>query len=676
MPHGILAMDPQLIPYEKEFDLREQHLLDMKQRLLDSAPGRLSDFANAHLHYGFHRLEGGWIYREWAPGADALHLFGDFNGWNRGSHPLRRCCSGDWEIFIPDRESADGCPAAGGLRHLSRVKVQVTRGGRALDRIPLYIRRAVQDPESYNFDGQIWAPEMPYVWQNPFAIPADRPPLIYECHIGMATERGAVGGYREFQDDVLPRVRDGGYNTLQIMAVMEHPYYASFGYQVTNFFAASSRFGTPDELKALIDAAHGMGIAVLLDVVHSHAAPNAAEGICQFDGTDCQFTHGGPRGSHPAWGTRLFNYGKPEVLHFLLSNLKFWLEEYHFDGFRFDGVTSMLYHDHGLGESFDHYRKYFGPNTHAEAVTYLQLANLLVHELRSDAQTVAEDMSGMPGMALPVGDGGLGFDYRLGMGVPDFWVRTLSKGRDEDWNLGKMWYELTTRRAGERNIGYCESHDQALVGDKTIMFWLADQEMYWHMRVTDESLAIGRAMALHKMIRLITFSLAGEGYLNFMGNEFGHPEWIDFPREGNNNSFHYARRQWSLADDESLRFRLLQAFDRAMLALVEEYRLLGDPVADLLLHDERRKLLAFEKQGLLMMFNFHPEKTYDAVLKIREPHCYRVVLDTQSERFGGWNRDDDVVLRPNTVAGEHTLHWRIASRTAMVFAQEPLSLPL
>lgn len=169
-------------------------------------------------------------------------------------------------------------------------------------------------------------------------------------------------------------------------------------------------------------------------------------------------------------GYKTFNYGKPEVIHFLLSNIKFWLNEYHFDGFRFDGVTSMLYRNHGLGVSFDSYEKYFSMNTDIEAITYLQFANELIKEINPNSISIAEDMSGMPGMCIPIKDGGIGFDYRLAMGVPDFWIKTISNLSDEDWDLGKMWYELTTRRPGEKNIGYCESHDQALVGDKTIIF--------------------------------------------------------------------------------------------------------------------------------------------------------------------------------------------------------------
>lgn len=616
----ILKIDPYLQPFADAIEQRMAHYAQTKKRLL-SRGQTLRTFASGSLYYGFHRTADGWVYREWAPHATALHLIGDFNGWNRTSHPLKAVGDGNWEIVLSGADS---------LPHESRVKVQVTADGVCFDRIPLYITRAVQERDG-SFNGQIWAPPAPYRWRHkrPHRTPS-APLLIYECHVGMATERLGVGTFREFIDERLPYIRACGYNTIQLMAIMEHPYYASFGYQVSNFFAVSSRFGTPDELKELIDTAHGLGLTVLLDLVHSHAARNTAEGINRFDGTDYQFFHEGAAGDHPAWGTKLFDYGKPAVLHFLLSNLRFWLEEYRFDGFRFDGVTSMLYHDHALGECFDRYAKYFSANTDEDAVTYLQLANELIRQVVPAAVTIAEDMSGMPGMCLPIAAGGLGFDYRLAMGAPDFWIDTLHR-RDEDWDMERLWYEMTTRRPQEKNIGYCESHDQALVGDKTIMFWLADQEMYWHMDKGSRSLIIDRAVALHKLIRLTAFSLSGEGYLNFMGNEFGHPEWIDFPREGNGDSYQYARRQWSLAQSPFLRYGDLLAFDRAMLPLAERGLFTAPP--ERLLVDNTRKLVVYRRAGLLFMLNFHPV----SVQNVELPALIgaRLLLRTDDAAFGG-----------------------------------------
>ena len=626
MKHKIFRHDPYLRPFEKDFDLRMENYRRKKEELL--APGQtLAEFANGHLFFGFHRTADGWFYREWAPAAEKIYLTGDFCGWDRRAYPMEKKENGVFELFLP---GADALPNG------SKVMAVVIHDGQELERIPLYANRVEQDPVTHAWNGVIHTPR-DFQWTDQRFSPKKRL-FIYECHIGMAQEEGKVGSYREFTENILPRIKALGYNTIQIMAVMEHPYYASFGYQVTNFFAASSRYGTPEELKALVNTAHRMGIAVLLDVVHSHACKNTREGINEFDGTAYQFFHEGPRGEHSAWGTKCFNYGKNEVLHFLLSNLKYWQTEYHFDGFRFDGVTSMLYLDHGLGTSFDCYEKYFSMNTDTEAVTYLQLAAEMVKEVNPKAILIAEDMSAMPGMCRPVSEGGIGFGYRLAMGEPDMWIRLLKEVPDEHWDLGNIYYEMTIRRPGEKVIGYCESHDQALVGDKTIMFRLCDQEMYWSMSKDRQSLVIDRGIALHKLLRLITMSLGGEGYLTFMGNEFGHPEWIDFPREGNGWSYHYCRRQWSLVDDPNLRYEYLNAFEKAMVSAARKNRVLGGKTRQLWL-DNQAKTLMYQKGSALFAFNFHPENSYEGCfVPVPEAGSYRVVMSTDDFCFGGQGR--------------------------------------
>ena len=626
MNHKIFRVDPGLKHFEKDFDLRMENYNKKKNALLANHDS-LSQFANGYHYFGFHQTKTGWYYREWAPAAEKMYLTGDFCNWDRYAYPMEKKENGVFELFLPGKNA---------LKDGDTVLAIVVSGGRELERIPLYANRVVQNPLTHAWNAVIHIPKK-FKW-NDAGFKPKKKPLIYECHIGMAQEEGKVGSYNEFRENTLPRIRDLGYNTIQIMAVMEHPYYASFGYQVTNFFAASSRFGTPEELKLLIDTAHKMGIAVLLDVVHSHACKNTREGINEFDGTSYQFFHEGARGEHSAWGTKCFNYGKNEVIHFLLSNLKYWMTEYHFDGFRFDGVTSMLYLDHGLGTSFDSYEKYFSMNTDTEAVTYLQLATELVREVNPNAILISEDMSAMPGMCLPIKDGGIGFDYRLAMGEPDMWIRLLKETPDEYWDLNSIYYELTIRRPKEKVIGYCESHDQALVGDKTIMFRLCDQEMYWGMEKTKENLVIDRGMALHKMLRLITMSLGGEGYLTFMGNEFGHPEWIDFPREGNGWSYHYCRRQWSLADNKLLKYEYLNAFEKAMISAAKKNRVIGGKDNQLWL-DNLAKTLVYQKGGGLFAFNFHPTNSYEGCfLPMPEPGEYEVVMSTDDFCFGGQGR--------------------------------------
>ncbi len=629
MSYKILKIDPILEAYEDDINLRMDNYKRKKAELLGEGKS-LVDFANGYQYFGFHRTKKGWVYREWAPAAEEMYLTGDFNEWDTKACPMTRLENDVFEIQLQGKNA---------LKPGQKVQAIVIHQGKELRRIPLYATRVVQDSETLLWCAEIEETLQPFAWKDEkFKKP--QTPIIYECHIGMAQDKYDVGTYREFREMTLPRIKKLGYNTIQIMAIMEHPYYGSFGYQVSNFFAASSRYGTSQELKELINAAHSMGIAVLLDVVHSHAAMNTNEGLNEFDGTEYQFFHAGERGNHSAWGTKLFNYDKNEVLHFLLSNLKYWMEVFHFDGFRFDGVTSMLYHDHGLGTAFSNYDMYFSMNTDTEAVTYLQLANELIHEMDPKAITVAEDMSGMPGMCIKIADGGIGFDYRLSMGVPDLWIKLLKECKDEDWDIYKIWYELTGRRPKEKNIGYCESHDQALVGDKTIMFRLCDAEMYEHMNKFDGSVVIDRGIALHKMIRLLTASLAGEGYLNFMGNEFGHPEWIDFPREGNGWSYHYCRRQWNLVDNKELRYEELNNFDKEMVALLRRERILKKTAESRWLHQDD-KVIMYSKGDNVFVFNFHPEKSFDGYfVPVGEEGAYKVIFSSDDGTFGGHNRVD------------------------------------
>ena len=655
MIQKITSIDPNLQPFAEDLQLRMDKYVQTKNMLLQ--PGQtLCDFANAHRYFGIHRTSDGWIYREWAPAADAMYFMGDFNYWDRRSCPMTRLDNGVFEIKLP----------ADALQNGQKVSAIVLHNGQELERIPAYANYVVQDPVSYQWNAAIFdAPEFP--WTDGSFKP-QKNLFIYECHIGMAQEDGKVGSYDEFRRNNLKRIKDLGYNTIQIMAVMEHPYYASFGYQVANFYAPSSKFGTPDDLKALINASHAMGITVLLDVVHSHAAPNSREGINQFDGSDHQYFHAGAKGNHNAWGTKCFNYGKPEVLHFLLSNLKYWQEEFHFDGFRFDGVTSMLYHDHGLGTAFGDPRSYFSMNTDLEAVTYLQLANELVRQVNPDAITIAEDTSALPGLSLPVEDGGLGFDYRLAMGEPDMWIRLLKEVPDEHWDLNNIYYELTIRRPRERVIGYVESHDQALVGDKTAMFRMCDQEMYWGMDKSYRSLTMDRAMALHKMLRLLTMSLGGEGYLTFMGNEFGHPEWIDFPREGNGWSYHYCRRQWSLADNQNLKYAFLNDFEKDMVAMAKKQKVLSGSDRQLLLHQDD-KVMVYKKGGALFAFNFHHSNSYDGYL-VRVPTGgkYQVIMSTDDYCYGGDGRIwHECYTATRQSDGTYGFQIYLPCRTAVVF---------
>ena len=621
--------DKLLKPFAGIIEKRHRQALAM-EREFTYRTTRLSDSCNSYLYYGLHRTNEGWVFREWAPNATAIYLLGEFNEWRK--HPdyaLTKVGDGNWEIKLPQEA----------LEHQMLYRLLVEWNGGSGERLPSHVRRVIQDEYTKIYSAQVWEP------LNPYQMRHERPkrseyPLIYEAHIGMSTEHRRVSTFTEFRLFVLPRIVDLGYNTIQLMAVQEHPYYGSFGYQVANFFAVSSRFGTPDDLKALIDTAHSMGIRVIMDIVHSHAVNNEVEGLSRFDGSYDQYFYPGNRGFHSLWGSRCFDYGKHEVLNFLLSNCKYWLEEFHFDGYRFDGITSMLYWDHGLNKDFTEYNLYYDGNQDENAITYLTLANRVIHQVDPEAITIAEDMSGMPGVASPIEDGGMGFDYRMNMGTPDYWIKLLKEKRDEEWHVGDLFYELTNKREEEHTISYAESHDQALVGDKTIFFRLVDKAIYTSMGVFDKNILIERGMALHKMIRLVTIGTAADGYLNFMGNEWGHPEWIDFPREGNGWSYDHARRLWSLVDDENLRFRFLNAFDKSMIQTVNETRVFHwrpEP----LVRDNERQVLIFTRGDYLFVFNFNPEKSFPDYVFDAPSGKYTMLLDTDNKNFDGLGRIDE-----------------------------------
>lgn len=663
-PLPIVLKDPWLNPVSHAVTERYERF---KNRLnhITNVYGSLKTFATADQIFGFNydAKRKGWWFREWAPSAGEIYLFGDFNSWDRKANPLINTGYGIWELFLSDKDYGQK------LTHESLIKLLVVSAMGEDERIPVYSKRVVQDEKTKDFTAQFWNPKKGYTfkYQKP-ELPSGEPLLIYESHVGMAQEFEGVGSYTEFKDIILPRIVSAGYNAVQLMAIAEHPYYGSFGYHVANFFAPSSRFGTPEELKALIDEAHRLGLLVIMDIVHSHTVKNTREGLNLFDGTDCQYTHAGPRGDHPLWDSKLFNYGKDEVLRMLLSNVRYWLDEFQFDGYRFDGITSMLYFHHGNDVDFTHPEQYFTEGVEFDAITYLQLANKLMHELFPGSISIAEEVSGMPGLCNKIEEGGIDFDYRLGMGLPDFWIKLLKDQRDEDWNIREMFNTMTNRHFDIKTIAYAESHDQALVGDKTIAFRLMDKEMYFNMSKEQQNLDIDRGIALHKMIRLFTITLGGEAWLNFMGNEFGHPEWIDFPREGNNWSYQHARRQWSLAEKDYLKYHWLSDFDKAMIALVRQYNIMLALPPWLLWADEGNKTLVFERNHLIFVFNWHTSNAIpDYEIPLKETGDYEILLSSDDKAYGGFGRLDASLRYPSYVRDDKA-YMKIynVNRTAIV----------
>jgi len=663
---GIIDRDNWLSPFAETIQDRHNAVLEKEKELLGSSKKTLKEFASGHNYYGLHRTKEGWIFREWAPNAQEIYLIGDFSNWEcLATYRLRRLEAGNWEIALPSQT----------MKHGDLYKLYIKWEGGEGERIPAWTRRVVQDPETTIFSAQVWEPESPYLFKIQKFEPQSEPLLIYECHVGMAQDKEAIGSYLEFKEKVLPRIARAGYNAIQMMAVQEHPYYGSFGYHVSSFFAPCHRFGTPDELKELIDKAHELGLAVIMDLVHSHAVKNEVEGLGNFAGDPNQYFYPGPRREHPAWDSLCFDYGKNDVLHFLLSNCRYWLEEFNFDGFRFDGVTSMLYYDHGLERAFTSYEDYYSGGEDKNAIVYLTLANKLIHQLKPTSVTIAEEVSGMPGLAASIYDGGFGFDYRMAMNIPDYWIKTIKERRDEDWKPSSMFWEVTNRRQDEKTISYVESHDQALVGDKTIIFRLIDSDMYWHMKKGDETLGVHRGMALHKMIRLLTITTINGGYLNFMGNEFGHPEWVDFPREGNNWSNKYARRQWNLVDNQDLNYHYLGDFDKAMLALVKSVDNFQDFPVEEVWHNDGDQVLAYKRNKYVFVFNFNPVQSFTNYGMLVKPGMYEVVLNTDAKEFGGNGFSDDSVKHFTLFdqlykkEGKEWLRLYLPARSAVVLRQ-------
>ncbi|KAK6160824.1 hypothetical protein DH2020_004205 [Rehmannia glutinosa] len=618
---GIFSLDPGLEAYKDHFRYRIRRYVDQK-KLIEKHETSLEEFAQGYLKFGFNREEGCIVYREWAPAAQEAEVIGDFNGWNGSGHKMVKDQFGVWSIRIPDFGGEQAIP------HNSRVKFRFKHSnGVWVDRIPAWIKYATQDPTIFAapYDGVYWDPPPleRYQFKHP-RPPKPEAPRIYEAHVGMSSSEPRVNTYREFADDILPRIRANNYNTVQLMAVMEHSYYGSFGYHVTNFFAVSSRSGTPEDLKYLIDKAHGLGLQVLMDVVHSHASNNITDGLNGFDvGQSSQesYFHAGDRGYHKLWDSRLFNYANWEVLRFLLSNLRWWLDEFKFDGFRFDGITSMLYHHHGINMGFSgNYNEYFSEATDVDAVIYLTLANNLIHSILPDANVIAEDVSGMPGLCRPVSEGGIGFDYRLAMAIPDKWIDYLKNKKDEEWSMSEIAWSLTNRRYTEKCVAYAESHDQAIVGDKTIAFLLMDKEMYSRMScLTEASPVIERGIALHKMIHFLTMALGGEGYLNFMGNETG------------------------LTSLEKAMVGVMINADAngtlAMNLLDDKFKFLASSKQIVSSTDDDNKVIVFERGDLVFVFNFHPKNTYEGYkVGCDLPGKYRVALDSDAWEFGGLGR--------------------------------------
>ena len=633
----IINQDEYLKPFELNIKKRVLKYKETMDEILKNEI-TLEYFSKSYEHMGLNLLRNGDIkYREYAPGAKGISLFGEFNNWNKEQYWAKQDKFGYWELIIPNE---NGAPK---IQHGQIVKVNVVlEDGNWMERNPVWSRHLIQNKESMILENVFWNPEIKYKWKFPQKhIKKPNSLRIYEVHIGLSSFDPKINTYKEFAENILPRVKKMGYTAIQFMAIMEHADYASFGYHVNYLFAVSSRFGTPEEFMYLIDKCHENGLFVIMDIIHSHASSNVNDGFNYWDGTDHLYFHGGELGKHVQWNSRLYNYSSYETLRLLLSSCAYYINEFRIDGFRFDCVTSMLYTHHGIDYVFTgNYQEYFGEFFNEESSVYLMLANSLIHKINPEALTIAEDFSGMPGLCRPIEEGGYGFDYKLNMKICDKWKHFLMNLKDEEWNMGDIVYTLTNRRYNEKHISYCESHDQSFIGNYSLSSLLFSSERFWNMSINSpETIVIGRGIALHKMIRLLSFALGGEGYLSFMGNEFGCPDSLDFPKKGNRFSYSHCRRRWDLCDNKELRYQFLYNWEIIMNLLEEIFNFIGSKEEYISTKHEDDKVIVFEKGVLLFVFNFHPVKSFEGYqIGTKWGSKHKIILDSDEERFMGKGR--------------------------------------
>lgn len=624
--NDLRSYHPFLIERGRRFEAEYRRIVDQYTSVYN--------YANLANELGLHCVPGEdgqnkWIWREYMPGADTVWLTTEKYHFQRHARQrFTKKADGIFELILPYDALAHGMYVELRVEPAAYTVLNPDGIPTALKRVPAFSTWVEQNKEiPTQWCARIFHPEKPYCFRekNP-EIPSFL--RIYEAHVGMAQPDTkhigeSAGTYLDFANNILPRIKKGGYTCVQLMGILEHPLYRSFGYQVSNYFAPCSRFGTPDDCKQMIDAAHALGLSVILDIPHAHACANTEQGLYQYDGTPYFFMD-----KINQWGTPSFDFSNEMTRRFLLSNLRYWLEEYHVDGFRFDAVGNMLYKDFGVDDNFSHtgrcfYGKDGKPRTNNEGELYIALANHLIHEINPKGISIAEEFSGMPGLTCLPKDGGLGFDARFAMGIPDYWEKFIKKPQD----LGSMWYEMNNHRPYDHTISYVECHDQCINGHDAMIWRLLGDDMYNAMLMETETWKVSRGLAFYRLMRLITLATADKGYLNFMGNEFGHPEWLDAEE--------HAHRQWRLAEDTSLKYACLNAWDQAQMQLVSDnIESFKTPAMFRYIHEDKR-LLAFERGALLFVFNFNETQAFSDLCFAVTPGKYLEILSSDERRFAG-----------------------------------------
>ena len=580
----------------------------------------------------------GVSFAVWAPNATKVSVVGDFNNWDGRRNAMRpRGASGVWEIFIP------------GLKENDLYKYEIA--GPAGNLLPLKadpyafyaeVRPAtsskVYDINKYNWNDKAWTSTR--VVANSMTSPIS----IYEVHLGSWKRRVEDGfrqlTYREFADELVPYVKDMGFTHIELLPITEHPFDGSWGYQTLGMFAPTSRFGSPDDFKYMIDTFHKNGISVLMDWVPGHF-PKDEYGLREFDGTEL-YAHADPRqGEHLDWGTKIYNFGRNEVSNFLYSSAVFWTEKYHIDGLRVDAVASMLYLDYSRKEG-EWIPNYYGGRENLEAIAFLRRMNHLIYGQHSGLATFAEESTAWPMVSRPAEMGGLGFGYKWNMGWMHDTLEYISKDPIyRKYHQDKLTFGLIY--AFNENFVLPLSHDEVVHGKKSMI----------------EKMPGDNWQKFANLRAYYTFMYAHPGKkLLFMGNEFA--QWWEWNCEDS--------LQWDLLKRDEHKgiqnlVRDLNAFYKNNKALYEiDFEPAGFEWIDYM--DADNSIISFMRKAkdsndyIIAVCNFTPNPHKGYKVGVHEKTVYTEVFNSDDEKYGGSgmrNRGDIVAVEDGWNAKEHSV---------------------
>ncbi len=589
-----------------------------------------------HERFGAHVVDGGTRFAVWAPAARAVHVIGDFNDWKPGAATMAKIGdTGVWEVVVP------------GVGHGALYKYEIEAAdGKHLFKADPFAQRHEVAP---NTASMVW--DRTYTWgdaawmsKRQGTLGNDAPVAIYEVHLGSwRRSDGQLPTYASITPQLVDYVTRLGFTHVELLPLSEHPFYGSWGYETTGYFAATSRYGEPEELMALIDALHQAGVGVVIDWVPAHF-PNDAHGLVAFDGTPLYEYADPRRGFHPEWNTMIFDYGRPEVQSFLLSSAMAWLDRFHVDGLRVDGVATMLYRDYGRqgGEWVANDR---GGNENDEAVELLRRLNTAIHREHSDVVTMAEESTAWPKVSGAVDDGGLGFDYKWDMG----WMHdTLAYLARDPIHRKYHHNELTMRGmyAFAERFVLPLSHDEVVYGKRSLVNKFPGDR--WQQ------------LASLRLLYAYMYSQPGKKLL-FMGSELAaDSEWN-----------HDAGLDWKLEDEPS--HRQIQLLVGELNRLYRTEPTLHDRDCDpagfqwLIVDDSERSILVYERisatgERLIAAHNFTPVPRPNVRIGVATGGWWDEILNTDAVEVGGSGQGNLGGLE----AGPVRAHGRELSITALL----------